>query len=135
MGSIRWGKSGPFNQTRIIAIGMPMSTRSTSQKEKFLSPEITIFSPPAKKVSSDFRPRTPSRFYVDSVSLVKIPARYKTVLHVERKEVATRGIFRRNSQATVMKRGTGFEPATTSLEGWCSATELPPRAIEPTFFG
>jgi hypothetical protein len=27
------------------------------------------------------------------------------------------------------ERGTGFEPATTSLEGWCSATELPPRAV------
>ena len=26
-----------------------------------------------------------------------------------------------------MERGTGFEPATTSLEGWCSATELPPH--------
>src|SRR3954469_21177662 len=28
-----------------------------------------------------------------------------------------------------MERGTGFEPATTSLEGWCSATELPPRVL------
>jgi hypothetical protein len=27
----------------------------------------------------------------------------------------------------MVERGTGFEPATTSLEGWCSATELPPR--------
>ena len=26
-----------------------------------------------------------------------------------------------------VERGTGFEPATTSLEGWCSATELPPH--------
>jgi hypothetical protein len=26
-----------------------------------------------------------------------------------------------------LERGTGFEPATTSLEGWCSATELPPH--------
>src|SRR5947207_13971232 len=26
-----------------------------------------------------------------------------------------------------VERGTGFEPATTSLEGWCSATELPPQ--------
>ena len=28
-----------------------------------------------------------------------------------------------------LERGTGFEPATTSLEGWCSATELPPRVL------
>lgn len=27
-----------------------------------------------------------------------------------------------------LERGTGFEPATTSLEGWCSATELPPHS-------
>ncbi len=27
----------------------------------------------------------------------------------------------------MLERGTGFEPATTSLEGWCSATELPPQ--------
>jgi hypothetical protein len=29
-----------------------------------------------------------------------------------------------------LERGTGFEPATTSLEGWCSATELPPH-VQP----
>ena len=31
-----------------------------------------------------------------------------------------------------VERGTGFEPATTSLEGWCSATELPPRDLGPS---
>jgi hypothetical protein len=38
-------------------------------------------------------------------------------------------------RANSEERGTGFEPATTSLEGWCSATELPPhinaRGLEP----
>ena len=32
------------------------------------------------------------------------------------------------------ERATGFEPATTSLEGWCSATELPPRANKEALF-
>ena len=39
-------------------------------------------------------------------------------------------------RAAAEERGTGFEPATTSLEGWCSATELPPhinaRGLEPS---
>ena len=80
-GQIRWGKSGPFNQSRIIAIGMPMSTRSTPETQKKLTLKIAIFHPRAEKVSSNFLVRPPSRmprlFPLDSVRLPKIPARHR----------------------------------------------------------
>src|ERR1043166_3995712 len=43
-----------------------------------------------------------------------------------KKKIGLPSVARRGCERK-MERGTGFEPATTSLEGWCSATELPPR--------
>ena len=48
------------------------------------------------------------------------------VLHTKLPTVAVRDFGTIDNAPEERERGTGFEPATTSLEGWCSATELPP---------
>ena len=85
---------------------MPKSTRSAVKKEKILRSKKPIFHPRAKKVSTSLNRSPPSLI---AQALDFIPEKARAPFPIEE------------------ERGTGFEPATTSLEGWCSATELPPQ--------
>ena len=99
---------------------------------------MPIFPPPSEKVSTNFDAARALSVHVHRAETfdhsrkrllrrVHSKAWIQPLLAPSEQDVAER------SEATSrveVERGTGFEPATTSLEGWCSATELPPPVTD-----